>query len=125
MRRVRKIVCSVVIGFVVFAAAFCCCIQPAQAASIPSSQHSCCPAKADPSHSQPSIPCQHQFTKAEKASFDSYNAHYLWKAFPAYAAAERAFVVHDPSSRSSLTIDNAPPSATAIPLYLQSRNLRL
>ncbi len=121
MYRARKTICSVVIGFVTFAAVFCCCLKTAQASIGESSTHSCCPARSDSTHDQQ---CPHQFIKGEKADLTSYEPHYLGKTAAVFVALDQAFV-QDPSSHIALAIDDGPPSAIQVPLYLQSHKLRL
>ena len=123
MHWARKILCSIVIVSVGFMTVFCCCIKTAQASNMPE-KHSCCPAKTDSSHQSPSIPCQHQFSKAEQAVFDSYEPHYIGKVASIYASAEQA-TVRDSASQISLAIDRGPLLASEVPLYLQSHKLRL
>ena len=122
MRFRKNIICSILAGFVAFAAAFCCCLKTAQASIGHSSAHSCCPAKTDPTHDQQ---CPHQFVKGEKANLVSYEPHYTGKAAPVYASAEQAFTARDLVSQISLAIDSGPPLASEVPLYLRSHNLRL
>ena len=123
MHRVRKVICSVVIGFVAFAVISCCCTPAvAQAFAASSSEHACCPTKANPDHQYPQ--CQYQLSQAEKAGLHSYELYSLEKVGHLYISARQSFI-SDFSSFTVLAILNGPPEGVAVPLYLQSHKLRL
>ncbi len=127
MRGVRKIVSSVVIGFVAFAALSCCCTQAVAKTFVASQEdHSCCPkeTKADSASHEQCAQCQHQLSQALQTHSDTYVSNILEKSNPFYVATDG--VVPVAFSLSALPVAlNGPPQGEQIPLYLQSHKLRL
>lgn len=124
MRRVRKIVCSVVIGFAAFAAVLCCCTTTVAQAF--AADHGCCPknAKADSASHEQCAQCQHQLSQATQIHPDTYVSNILEKSNPLYAATQHFVAVAFALPVLSLA-PNGPPQGKQTPLYLQSHNLRL
>lgn len=127
MRRIKRILCSVVIGFVAFAAISCCCtLAVAQAFAASQEDHACCPknAKADSASHEQCAQCQHQLSQAAQTHPDTYVSNILEKSNPFYTATQH-FVAVAFSLPVLSEAPNGPPQGKQVPLYLQSRNLRL